>query len=144
MKPEQSVLNKLAKFSAKEVELSAEPMKVEFAAVDDLKEVADEAYRIEGLQEDAVKWGKMAEDEINDLKLRLSDAEGIIRNAQRSAANHLKESQPILNKIEVSAKELGIDVNSIPNYKRAVDNLNTLLENQNQVSGWYDFLKKNM
>ena len=44
MKKEQSVYNKLHKFSTKEVELSAqEPMKVEFTAISELKDLAMEA-----------------------------------------------------------------------------------------------------
>lgn len=124
----------------KKEELAAQ--KVELAAIDDLKELITDAKRIIGLQEDGVKWGNKAEREYKEVKKVINDAEGITRGAIRQAGNLKKESDKIFNKVEVGAKELGLDVNSIPEYKTAFKLISDMFENQNELNGWNDFLKK--
>jgi len=116
--------------------------KVELAAIDDLKELITDAKRIIGLQEDGVKWGNKAEREYKEVKKVINDAEGITRGAIRQAGNLKKESDKIFNKVEAGAKELGLDVNSIPEYKTAFKLISDMFENQNELNGWNDFLKK--
>ena len=116
--------------------------KVELAAIDDLKELITDAKRIIGLQEDGVKWGNKAEREYKEVKKVINNAEGITRGAIRQAGNLKKESQSIFNKVEISAKDLGIDVNSIKEYKEAFKLISKMFENQNELNGWNDFLKK--
>jgi uncharacterized coiled-coil DUF342 family protein len=83
MKPEQSVYNKLHKFSAKE-----EPMKVELGAFDDLnakyKSIASKALPIK----------KIIADAANDLKKVSNDLLDVSRDAKR---------------LQEMAKELGAD-----------------------------------
>ena len=126
--------------SIEKQELSAE--KVELAAIDDLKELISDAKRIIGLQEDGVKWGNKAETEFKQVQKVISDAEGITRGAIRQAAKLKTDSDKILNKVEVSARELGVDVNSIPEYKTASKLIADMFENQNELNGWNDYLKK--
>jgi len=116
--------------------------KIELAAIDDLKELITDAKRIISLQEDGVKWGNKAEREYKEVKKVINDAEGITRGAIRQAGNLKKESDKIFNKVEVGAKELGLDVNSIPEYKAAFKLISDMFENQNALNGWNDFLKK--
>lgn len=126
--------------SIEKQELSTE--KVELAAIDDLKELISDAKRIIGLQEDGVKWGNKAETEFKQVQKVISDAEGITRGAIRQAAKLKTDSDKILNKVEVSARELGVDVNSIPEYKTASKLIADMFENQNELNGWNDYLKK--
>lgn len=126
--------------SIEKQELSAE--KVELAAIDDLKELISDAKRIIGLQEDGVKWGNKAETEFKQVQKVINDAEGITRGAIRQAAKLKTDSDKILNKVEVSARELGVDVNSIPEYKTASKLIADMFENQNELNGWNDYLKK--
>ena len=123
------------------IELSQEK-KVELALVDELKELASEAKRIIGLQEDGIKWGEKADKQFLEVKRVVSDAEGITRGAIKQAAKLKTESQPLFNKIEVSAKELGINPNDIKGYKNAIILVGEVFENQNGLNGWNDFLKK--
>jgi len=123
------------------IELS-QVQKVELALADDLKELASEAKRIIGLQESGVKWGEKAEKQFSEVRRVLSDAEGITRGAIKQAAKLKTESQPLFNKIEVSAKELGINPNDIRGYKNAIVLVGEVFENQNELNGWNQFLKK--
>ena len=138
MNTQNRVFKKLAEET--KVELSAQ--KVEFGAIYDLKELITDAKRIIGLQEDGVKWGNKAEREYKEVKKVVNDAEGITRGAIRQAANLKKESQSIFNKVEISAKDLGINVNSIKEYNEAFKLVSKMFENQNELNGWNDFLKK--
>jgi len=138
MNTQNRVFKKLAEET--KVELSAQ--KVELGAIDDLKELITDAKRIIGLQEDGVKWGNKAEREYKEVKKVVNDAEGITRGAIRQAANLKKESQSIFNKVEISAKDLGINVNSIKEYNEAFKLVSKMFENQNELNGWNDFLKK--
>jgi len=138
MNTQNRVFKKLAQ--SEKVELSAH--KVELGAIDDLKELITDAKRIIGLQEDGVKWGNKAEREYKEVKKVVNDAEGITRGAIRQAANLKKESQSIFNKVEISAKDLGINVNSIKEYNEAFKLVSKMFENQNELNGWNDFLKK--
>ena len=79
---------------------------------------------------------------IKEVQKIISDAEGITRGAIRQAANLKTDSDKILNRIEVSAKELGVDVNSIPQYKTAFKLIADMFENQNELNGWNEYLKK--
>ena len=125
--------NILQKFSKQRVDL---------AGVDDLRKIASEAERIIGLQEDGVKFAEKAEADFKEVKKLISDAEGITRGAIRQAAKHKTDSQQIFNKAEIAAKDLGIDVRQIKEYKRAFDLVAEMFENQNQLNGYNDFLKK--
>jgi len=138
MNTQSRVFKKLAE--VEKVELSAQ--KVELGAIDDLKELIIDSKRIIGLQEDGVKWGNKAEREYKEVKKVVNDAEGITRGAIRQAANLKKESQSIFNKVEISAKDLGINVNSIKEYNEAFKLVSKMFENQNELNGWNDFLKK--
>jgi len=138
MNTQNRVFKKLAEET--KVELSAQ--KVELGAIDDLKELITDAKRIIGLQEDGVKLGNKAEREYKEVKKVVNDAEGITRGAIRQAANLKKESQSIFNKVEISAKDLGINVNSIKEYNEAFKLVSKMFENQNELNGWNDFLKK--
>jgi len=89
MKPEQSVYNKLQKFSAKEVELSAqEPMKVELNALSDIK----------GYQSTIQSASDKASNQLNAAIDALSSAQKIAVKAVADA-----------RKAQAMAKELGVD-----------------------------------
>jgi len=120
----------------------SEEVKVELSAVGDLKELISDARRIISLQEDGVQWGQKAESQYNEVMKVVTDAEGITRGALRQAGNLKTESDKVLNKIEVAAKELGINPNDIEGYSSAIKLINEMFENQNALSGWNDMLKK--
>ena len=133
-----SALNKLIREN--KTELKAE--KVELGVADDLKNIVSDAKRIIGLQEDGFKWGEKAETQFKEVKKVISDAEGITRGAIRQAGTLKKESDKILNKIEVQAKELGVPVNDVKGYNEANKLINEMFENQNALNGWNEMLKK--
>jgi hypothetical protein len=116
--------------------------KVELSMADDLKNIVSDAKRIIGLQEDGFKWGEKAETQFKEVKKVISDAEGITRGAIRQAGTLKKESDKVLNKIEVQAKELGVPVNDVKGYKEANKLINEMFENQNALNGWNEMLKK--
>ena len=123
-------------------EVSLESQKVELALVDDLKELISDSKRIISLQEDGVKWGNRAEREYKEVKKVVNDAEGITRGAIRQAGNLKKESDKIFNKFEIASKDLGINPNSVSEYKEAIKLINKMFENQNELNGWNDLLRK--
>ena len=137
-----------AELSAKSQEVAqestelSEEVKVELSAVSDLKELISDAKRIISLQEDGVQWGQKAESQYNEVMKVVTDAEGITRGALRQAGNLKTESDKVFNKIEVAAKELGINPNDIDGYSSAIKLVNEMFENQNALSGWNDILKK--
>ena len=120
----------------------SEEVKVELNAVGDLKELISDAKRIISLQEDGFKWGEKAEAQFKEVMKVVNDAEGITRGAIRQAGNLKTESDKILNKIEVSAKELGINPNDIDGYSQAFKLISEMFENQNALNGWNEMLKK--
>tara|TARA_R110002074_G_C12329077_1_gene647705 strand:+ start:300 stop:731 length:432 start_codon:yes stop_codon:yes gene_type:complete len=136
----EKVYSKLPKTELSEIELATQ--KVELGLVDDLKELVTDAKRIISLQEDGFKWGERAEKEFKEVKKVVSDAEGITRGAIRQAANLKKDSDKIFNNIEVSAKDLGINPNSIKEYDTAIKLINEMFNNQNPLNGYNDMLKK--
>ena len=136
----EKVYSKLPKTELAEIELATQ--KVELGLVDDLKELVTDAKRIISLQEDGFKWGERAEKEFKEVKKVVSDAEGITRGAIRQAANLKKDSDKIFNNIEVSAKDLGINPNSIKEYDTAIKLINEMFNNQNPLNGYNDMLKK--
>ena len=115
---------------------------VNLALADDLKEIISEANRIIDLQQDGVKWGNKAEKQYNEVKKVISDAEGITRGAIRQAANLKTNSDKTFNNIEKAAKELGLNANEVKGYAEAIKLTNKMFENQNELNGWNEFLKK--
>ena len=120
----------------------AQPMKIELGLVDDLKELITDAKRIIALQEDGVNWGKKAESQVKEVGKVVSDAEGVTRGAISQAANLKTESDSIFNKVEIASKDLGINVNSIKDYQEAFKLTSKMFENQNELNGWNEYLKK--
>jgi hypothetical protein len=116
--------------------------KVELNSVQDLKELISEADRIIGLQEDGFKWSEKAERELKEVKKRISDAEGITRGAIRQAENLKKESDKIFNNLKVSAKELGVNINSIKEYNIANKLISQLINNQKSLNDFNSRMKK--
>jgi len=113
MKREQSVLNKLAKFTAKEVELSAEPMKVEFAA-SDLRKNADK------INSTILDMGFFNE---------LSKVESAMTTAIKKAMSLRELVQKNIGEFESAVKELGMNPNDAENYKFATRELKLLDSN---------------
>jgi len=136
----EDILEALSELIKEKTELKAE--KIELGLADDLKNIVSDAKRIIGLQEDGFKWGKKAEKQFKEVKKVVSDAEGITRGAIRQAGTLKKESDKILNKIEIQAKELGVSLKDIKGYSEANKLINEMFENQNALNGWNEMLKK--
>lgn len=111
MKPEQSVLNKLAKFSTKEVELSVqEPIEVEFALIDDVKSTISQA---ESLMQEIDKDGKEF--------LRL---ERVINTKGNLLITKIYDSlDSSVNKLERSSKELGVAIPEISKIQKVLNDI---------------------
>ena len=142
MKPTQeqilSALNKLIKES--KTELKTE--KVELALVDDLKDMIIDAKRIISLQKDGFDWGERAEKQFKEVKKLVSNAEGISRGAIRQASVLKKDSDKILNKTEVQAKELGVSLKDIKGFSEANKLINEMSGNQKELNVVNKMLKK--
>ena len=102
--PEQilSALNKMIRES--KTELKAE--KVELSLIDDLK--------------DAEKFYKVALNMAMDVNEELENIVSMM-NATSASASKAEESLKVLSKIEKQSKELGVSVNDIPEYKKAIN-----------------------
>ena len=122
--------------------VETESHKLELAAIDDVKELSSDGARILALQKDGLKWGERAEREHKEVMKVVSDAEGILRGSNRQAAKFLSDSQSILNKFEVAAKELGVNPNSIKEYNEVIALRRDILDAQNPVTGFMSFLQK--
>lgn len=111
MKPQQ-ILNKLAKYN-KKVELSAEPMKVDFAA-SDLRKNADK------INSTILDMGFFNE---------LSKVESAMTTAIKKAMSLRELVQKNIGEFESAAKELGMNPNDAENYKFATRELKLLDSN---------------
>ena len=132
MNTQKSVFNKISKIKPQEVELS-EVQRVEFALVDDIKARVKQIISNQEIAEEVVK---AANNVNNAIRKVVDDAKyynkykTIVFGNLRADANQLfKEVQ----KLESDAKELGIDLNSIPEIdlanrvrQDALDTLNLL------------------
>lgn len=126
----------------KKDEAKTELSKVELAAIDDVKGLVSDGERILGGQKDGLQWGERAEREYENVMKVVSDAEGILRGANRRAAQFLDQSQSILNKFEVAAKEVGVNPNSVKEYAQVLRLRKDILDAQNPVSGFMSALQK--
>lgn len=112
MKPQQ-ILNKLAKYNeVQKVELSAEPMKVEFAIGDGLQKKADEVYaiakKLDSLLNDAYVPIRQIENGIQ--KLESDPVQGQFQDFVKKLQSLEAEYQSEKSKAESMARELGIDM----------------------------------
>ena len=117
MKPEQSVYNKLHKFSAKE-----EPMKVELAIADDLKK----AYTILDKANDAIDGSHQKS--IQKINTILTDSKSKIADAIDAFEIELLKWQELSTPLAQqsanfvkAAKELGMNPNDSQIYKEALN-----------------------
>ena len=138
MKPTQEQILKALNKLVRENKTELKDEKIELALVDDLKNIVSDAKRIIGLQEDGFKWGEKAEKQFKEVKKVVSDAEGITRGAIRQAGTLKKESDKILNKIEVQAKELGVPPRDIPAY---IEGSGTVKRSQDMVDEYLEAVK---
>ena len=119
MKPEQSVYNKLHKFSAKE-----EPMKVELALTDNLAAYARGISKYKG--------------EGDALVAELKNVKSAILKWAEVGSSIADDAASDLVKFEKAAKELGIDPNSNSDYKAA----NAAFQEYNKLSKEYIAITK--
>ena len=118
------------------VELSSE--KVELGVADDLKEMQKEAKRRLSQVEDAVKWGKKAEEAFKVI----SDADGIVTAANKANTKFLNETVSIFRNIDKKANELGVKPNLIDGYKEALSLIYKVQDSQNELTGWKEAIGK--
>jgi len=122
MNKEQSVYNKLHKFSAKEVELSAqEPMKVELGVIDNIKSASAKLEKASGTVDGEFNAAiKNIQDTLKDSKSKIGNIIDSIDgklNAYDNASMPLYDS---LTAFQKAAKELGMNPNENPIYKEGV------------------------
>ena len=117
MKHEQSVFNKLHKFSAKE-----EPMKVELALTDNF---AGYTRAVNNIKSEGSKF----ESQITQVRKQILELANLTNSVADDAARDLVQ-------FEKACKELGIDPNSNADYKSAnaaFDELNKLAKDYRQL-----------
>lgn len=137
---EGQIYNQIFKKDEVKTELSSDKLKL--AAINDVKELVSDGERILGGQKDGLKWGERAEREYKEVMKVVGDAEGILRGANRRASQFLDQSQTILNKFEVAAKEVGVNPNSVKEYANVLRLRKDILDTQNPVSGFMQALQK--
>ena len=104
MKKEQSVLNKLAKFSTKEVELSAqEPIEVELSLVND---IIDSSNSLLDIADETLGLKKSMKTDMRRLEGYQADGVELFRSLQRM-------QQELVAKL----KDLDLQPNDSPQYK---------------------------
>lgn len=119
----KSVGNKLFKTELKS-------HKVELSLSDELKSLMSEINRIIDLQEDAFKWEQKTNDAHKEFLKVASDAQGIAISSVKNSKKTTSEGSALLKKVETSAKELGLEPNTVNGYKEAIVALNKLIDNQ--------------
>ena len=129
MKKEQSVLNKLAKFTAKEVELaSQENIKVEFSSVDELKKILGFAEQTQNRLKDWVKKREDAyysyaslEDEYSQAKAKFEKIEAEFNKADKEFGDVAKEMKAANSEFEFAAGQVERNVSEYKQLKKAAD-----------------------
>ena len=120
MKHEQSVYNKLHKFSAKE-----EPMKVEFAIADDLSKIASDLDSLSSSFLDAVQDIEKLEAEYKQFLQVQKAVVSLAKNANKSVSAEAKyfdkvyKVAELLAKYEDMAKRLGVNPKESAEYNKA-------------------------
>jgi len=122
MKKEQQILNKLAKYNeVQKVELSSEPMKVEFGVIDNIKSASAKLEKASGTVDGEFNAAiKNIQDTLKDSKSKIGNIIDSIDgklNAYDNASMPLYDS---LTAFQKAAKELGMNPNENPIYKEGV------------------------
>jgi len=116
--------------------------KVELASVNDLKEFISDADRVLDLQQDGMKWAEKAKQSLKEVLKVVSDAEGIIRGANRQARELARKADKLLPEMEKAAKELGVSVNNIDGYSQAKRLLQEMDSMDEKTTAERDYLSK--
>ena len=116
--------------------------KVELASVNDLKEFISDADRVLDLQQDGMKWADKAKQSLKEVLKVVSDAEGIIRGANRQARELARKADKLLPEMEKAAKELGVSVNNIDGYSQAKRLLQEMDSMDEKTTAEKDYLSK--
>ena len=116
--------------------------KVELASVNDLKEFISDADRVLDLQQDGMKWADKAKQSLKEVLKVVSDAEGIIRGANRQARELARKADKLLPEMEKAAKELGVSVNNIDGYSQAKRLLQEMDSMDEKTTAERDYLSK--
>lgn len=136
MNKEQSVYNKLHKFTS-----AQEPMKVEFAIGKSL---------INGLKSQGGNMVRSRAEMIKyatDLKIMKENASEAVRTYNALTKNGVElfnDADALLKKIATLAKELGVSVNDVPEFNDVKDALNKLLDAQQDMDSSFEMLKKEL
>ena len=116
--------------------------KVELASVNDLKDFISDADRVLDLQQDGMKWADKAKQSLKEVLKVVSDAEGIIRGANRQARELARKADKLLPEMEKAAKELGVSVNNIDGYSQAKRLLQEMDSMDEKTTAEKDYLSK--
>jgi len=116
--------------------------KVELASVNDLKDFISDADRVLDLQQDGMKWADKAKQSLKEVLKVVSDAEGIIRGANRQARELARKADKLLPEMEKAAKELGVSVNNIDGYSQAKRLLQEMDSMDEKTTAERDYLSK--
>ena len=134
MKKEQQILNKLAKYNeVQKVELSAEPMKVEFRDIKELKSVNSEAKqligkidKVSGQYDSKLKSYQTAWSAMSDLTVMVNELDDNLKT-------FLKKANAEKTAFERNAKQLGIPASDIPEYDALLKSISSAESSQGQL-----------
>ena len=136
MKHEQSVYNKLHKFSAKE-----EPMKVEFRDLKELKSVNSDAKqllakidKVSGQFDGKVKAYQNAYEGIKDINIMANEL-------YNSMSSFLKRAYSERTAFEKNAKQLGVSPSDISEYDVLLKSIANAESSHDQLAKMIGFLK---
>ena len=129
MKKEQSVYNKLHKFSAKEIELaSKEKIKVEFSSVDELKKILGFVQQTEtrlkdwlSKRDDAYYSYAALEDEYNQAKAKFEKIEAEFNKADKEFGIAFKEMKSANDSFEFASNQVEKNISEYKQFKKAAD-----------------------
>jgi|LakMenE01Jun11ns_1017448.scaffolds.fasta_scaffold9911222_2 hypothetical protein len=117
-------MNTLKNVTNKLFKTELESHKVELALVDDLSKLVslnpnyvDRATRINDNVESLFKVLNNIMDDIDNMKTQLSNIDG----AKNALGANAQDINNVINKIQVQAKDLGLDVKTIKGYNEALD-----------------------
>ena len=116
--------------------------KVELASIKELKDFISDAERVLYRQQDGMKWADRARQELKEVLKTVSDAEGIIRGANRQARELARKADKLFPEMQKAAKELGINIKNIDGYSQAKQMLKELDLMDEKTTAERDYLSK--
>ena len=119
-----------------------EPLKVEFAFAGDSL-VAGLKAQAGNMNRNYAQLVKFASD-LEIMKEKADEAVRVYKSLTSNGAELASDADNLLSVMSKKAQELGVDINSVPNFGIVKDALNALVDAQQSSDGAFEQLKKQL